>query len=43
MTMIRPKGKPYKIAQRIMRQHGGKVVKDQKPKKLDNLGPYLQH
>lgn len=41
--MIRPAGKPQKIAEKIMKQKGVKIPKKQKMEKIALTGPYLQH
>lgn len=43
MTMIRPKGKALKIAESVMKKKAVKIPTKTKPKKLLDLGPYLQH
>ena len=43
MTMLRPDGKAYKIAKKIMKEKGKKLPP---PKAMENYklrGPYLQH
>lgn len=43
MAMIRPDGKPLKIAQEVMKQKNIKVVGGAKMEKTTLKGPYLQH
>lgn len=43
MVMIRPKGKPLKISQQVMKGKGVKVVGGTKMEKTTLKGPYLQH
>ena len=44
MVMIRPKGKPEKIAQEVMRKSGVSIKKDTKQDTKTVLQtPYLQH
>lgn len=43
MAMIRPKGKAQKIAEKVMKQKGVKVVAGPKMQKSTLTGPYLQH
>lgn len=43
MAMIRPKGKPAKIAQDVMKKKGVKIAAGTKMQKTKLTGPYLQH
>ena len=43
MVMLKPKGKPFKIAEKIMKQKGVKVRKPESMQKTNVSGPYLQH
>jgi hypothetical protein len=43
MVMIRPGGKPQKIAEKIMKSKGVKIPKKKKMEKTALTGPYLQH
>jgi hypothetical protein len=43
MTMVRPKGKAQKIAEKIMGKKGVRIPKSKPPEKMKDLGPYLQH
>lgn len=44
MVMIRPKGKPAQIAEKVLKTKGIKINKQTKGSKLTALtGPYLQH
>lgn len=43
MVMIRPKGKPTKVAEKIMKGKGVKVVTPGHMDKTKLSGPYLQH
>ena len=44
MVMLRPSGKPYKIAKRVLANKGVKVAKPKvKMPEKPNDGPYLYH
>lgn len=43
MVMMRPKGKPLKIATQVLKNQGVKVVKPDQVNKTKITGPYLQH
>ena len=43
MVMLRPPGKAYKIAKKVLRQEGVKVRKPRAMDKKNVSGPYLQH
>lgn len=43
MAMIRPKGKPLKIAKQVLKSKGVKVAGGYKMEKTKLTGPYLQH
>lgn len=41
--MIRPQGKPEKVAKQVMKQKGIKIPKSKPVEKTKNKGPYLTH
>lgn len=43
MVMLRPAGKAYQIAKKVLRQEGVKVRKPKAMEKKNVSGPYLQH
>ena len=43
VVMIRPGGKPQKIAEKVMKSKGVKLPKKKKMEKTALTGPYLQH
>lgn len=43
MVQLRPSGKAYQVAQKILKQQGVKVPPPKSLKKLKVRGPYLQH
>lgn len=43
MTMLRPGGKAYQIAKKIMKEKGKKVPPPKAMEKFKLRGPYLQH
>ena len=43
MVMIRPKGKPTKIAEMVLKKKGVKVVSGDKMQKGKATTPFLQH
>jgi hypothetical protein len=43
MVMIRPGGKPQKVAEQVMKGKGVKIPKKKKMEKTVLTGPYLQH
>jgi len=43
MIMIRPGGKPQKVAEKVMKGKGVKVPKKKQMEKTVLTGPYLQH
>jgi hypothetical protein len=43
MVMLRPPGKPQKIAERVMKGKGIKVPKPSSMEKMPPTTPYLQH
>jgi hypothetical protein len=43
MVMMRPKGKPLKIATQVLKNKGVKVPKPDVVDKTKLTGPYLQH
>ena len=43
MVMLRPGGKPQKIAERVMKGKGIKIVKPQAMERIPLKTPYLQH
>ena len=43
MAMLRPGGKPQKIAEAVMKKKNVKVAKPKKMEKTTLTGPYLQH
>jgi hypothetical protein len=43
MAMLRPGGKPLKIAKNVMKKKGVKVEGGTKMQKTKLKGPYLQH
>lgn len=43
MVMIRPKGKPSKIAESVLKKKGVKVVSGDKMEKTKVKVPFLQH
>ncbi len=43
MVMLRPKGKPQKIAEQVMKKKGVKVPPASSMQKVPLTNPYLQH
>jgi len=43
MVMIRPPGKPTKIAKEVMKKKGIKVPKEQRVERMKPTTPFLQH
>jgi len=43
MIMLRPGGKPQKVAEKVLKSKGVKVPKKPKMEKIALTGPYLQH
>lgn len=43
MVMLRPDGKPYKIAKNVMKQQGVNVRPPSTKETMKVKGPYLQH
>ena len=43
MVMLRPAGKPYKIAKKILANKGVKVAKPKAKEETKQTGPFLYH
>jgi hypothetical protein len=43
MAMLRPPGKPQKIAEKVMKGKGVKIPASKQMETLKMKGPYLQH
>lgn len=43
MVMLRPSGKPYKIAKHVLANKGVKVAKPKSKEKAKQTGPFLYH
>lgn len=43
MVMLRPSGKPYKIAKLVLANKGVKVAKPKVKQETKQTGPYLYH
>lgn len=43
MVMLRPGGKPYEVAKKVLKKQGVKVPKRDVVQPMKLKGPYLQH